>query len=101
MRLPPNPLRSATAALRYIRTMIRDNTNGRIRGLYLNCRNSGGRLYVKNCSLEWRIGRFAFRGNGRFFHFIESNTVYWDFSFKGSKKRIGCRRCSRKTIRWT
>jgi trypsin len=80
----------------YIRTMIRDNTNGRIRRLKSRC--SLATYRSMRCGLRWRIGRRAYKAKGEFWHYEEEGEAYWTYVFRGTRRTIGCRGCVR---RWT
>jgi Trypsin len=85
-----------TEVRRYIRTMIRDNTSGRIRGLRGSCSRTDERGF--RCRLGWRIRRHRFNGQGAFWHYQGNGTAYWTYTFSG--KRRACGGCRATRLMW-
>jgi hypothetical protein len=81
---------------RYIRTMIRENTIGKIRRLRSRCRHTSKRSM--RCKLRWRIKRRVYRGKALFRRYAQNGEPYWTYSFKGQRRRIGHSRYKR--LRW-
>jgi hypothetical protein len=82
----------------YLRYMIRKETNGRVRKLGRSCSGIGSPRVA--CYATWRIGRHRYAGTARLVHSIDGAEQYWYYTFKGTKKKLGCRRCHAKRLRW-
>jgi hypothetical protein len=82
----------------YVRKMIRDNTNGRIRKLRATCPRTSESSY--KCRLSWRIGRRGFKGNAEYWHYQENGQAYWTYVFNGERRPLGCRRCRAIRLKW-
>jgi hypothetical protein len=82
---------------RYIRTMIRDNTNGRIRHLRRSCSRTSYRSM--RCRLHWRIRHRRFAGKGTFWHYEKNGKPYWTYLFTGKRRTAGCGSCTRR-VSW-
>ena len=92
-------LRVARSELRgYIRELIRDNTNGRVKKRSASCRRTSFRSF--NCKLSWRIGRRSFKGIAAIWAYAEDGKAYWTYTFKGKRRIVGCRRCGAKPLQW-
>jgi hypothetical protein len=89
---------SRSQVARYIRTIIRQNTNGRVKRFRSRCSRSSYRSF--NCRLRWRITRRGFRGKASFWHYEENGRPYWTHAFAGKRRRVGCAGCRPTQIRW-
>jgi len=52
------------------------------------------------CSLGWRIARFVYSGRARFVQFIDNDELDWYYTFRGTRKKAGCKSCRGKRPRW-
>jgi trypsin len=80
----------------YVRYLIRQNTNGKVRGLSKRCARTTYRSF--NCRLQWRIRRHRYSGNASIWTFAENNEAYWTYVFKGKRRTIGGGRVKR--LKW-
>jgi hypothetical protein len=80
----------------YIRAMIHENTNGKIRRLRARCHRLSYRSM--RCRLRWRIKRRVYSGKARFWHYAQNGEPYWTYSFNGKRRRNGHSRYKR--LRW-
>jgi hypothetical protein len=82
----------------YIRAMIHEKTNGKIRRLKSSCR----RVSYKSmrCSLRWRINRRTYSGTARLFHIEQGGKAYWDYKFKGKMRKLDCQHRCTKRLKW-
>lgn len=85
-------------ARRYTRTMIRDNTNRRVRGLRNRCRRVSYGSFA--CTLRWLIGRRVYTGRATFWHYAEGRNLYWTYAFTGRQRPAGCLRCRGVRLSW-
>ena len=85
-------------ARRYTREMIRDKTNGRVRGLRPRCRRDASSSFA--CTLRWRIGRRVYSGRAAFWHYVEDGDQYWTYAFTGRHRPAGCERCRGVRLTW-
>ena len=76
-----------TAALGYVRSMIRTHTNGSVKRLKRSCSQRTDASY--RCRLSWRIGRSSYSGSVTVRHYEEDGEVYWTYTFKGKQRRPG------------
>jgi hypothetical protein len=83
---------------RYIRVMIKDNTNGKIRRLRSRCRRTSERSF--RCRLRWRIKRRSYRGRSSFIHLVDGNQAVWTYTFRGTSRKSNCRRRCTRRLRW-
>jgi hypothetical protein len=82
-------------AVSYALKMIGRNTNGGVVGLRRTCSRSSYRAF--RCRLKWRIGRSKYSGTAKVFHWTDGNSRWWDYEFKGQRRRLGCSsRCVRR-----
>ena len=76
---------SAGEARRYVKKMIKAETNGRIKRLKTRCSRNDYRSF--NCLPRFKIGRKSFKARGMVWHFQEGNEAFYTWEFKG--KRYG------------
>lgn len=84
---------------RYVRTMVRERTQGAVRRLSQRCSRVSPTTF--SCRLGWRIGRRAFAGKGTFWHFGKNGRVRQAHVFRGKRRTIGCRTCRVRPLLWT
>ena len=80
----------------YIRSLIRANTNGKIRGLTQRCARTTYRSF--NCRLRWHIRRHRYTGHASIWAFAKNNEAYWTYVFQGQRRTSGSGRI--KQLKW-
>jgi hypothetical protein len=95
---PPNLFMSGRQAATYVRAMIRRETNGRVIGLKRTCSRSSGRAF--RCRLKWRIGRSMYSGTAKVFHWTDGTSRWWEYDFRGQRRRLGCTSTCVRSLRW-
>jgi hypothetical protein len=83
---------------KYVRTMIRDRTDGRVRKLALSCTRTSDRSL--RCRLSWRIGRRAYKGRAELWHYEQAGQPYWTYVFQGTRRKVGCAGCRVSRLKW-
>jgi hypothetical protein len=83
---------------KYVRTMIRDRTDGRVRKLALSCTRTSDRSF--RCRLSWRIGRRAYKGRAELWHYEQAGQPYWTYVFQGKRRKAGCAGCRVSRLKW-
>ena len=76
---------SAGQARRYVKKMIKAETNGRIKRLKTRCSRNDYRSF--NCAPRFKIGRKSLKARGMVWHFQQGNNAFYTWEFKG--KRYG------------
>lgn len=89
---------SRSQAVGYVKSMIRDNTNGRVTRLKRGCARTSDRGFA--CRLSWRIGRRAYSGRAHFWHYEENGEPYWTYVFTGQRRTAGCSGCGSTRLKW-
>ena len=80
----------------YIKTLIRDHTNGKIHRLRRSCSRVSSSSF--SCRLRFRVKRHRYKGVAAIWMYAENGKPYWTYVFTGKRTRIGSHRS--RHVKW-
>jgi hypothetical protein len=80
----------------YVKSLIRDHTNGKIRKLRRSCSRVSSSSF--SCRLRFRVKRQRYRGVAAIWVYAQDGKTYWTYAFTGKRTRIGSHRS--RHVKW-
>lgn len=93
---PVNTYLSRSWLPSYVKSLIREHTNGKIRKLRRSCSRFSSSSF--NCRLSFRVKRQRYKGIAAIWVYAENGKAYWTYAFTGKRTRIGRHRS--RHVKW-